>query len=99
MARSKKSQSKHNALVKGIAKEYKDKGYKVKADIGGYGQPGTIGEVRPDILAEKGGHQTAVEVETADSVDTKRDQKQQKAFKDWSQGNKKKHYKRIVTEE
>jgi len=98
MPRSKRSQSKHNVLVKGIAKEYKDKGYKVKADVGGYGQPGTIDGVRPDILAEKGGHQTAVEVETPDSVDSKRDQKQQKAFKDWSQGDQKKHYKRIVTE-
>ena len=99
MPRSRKSQSKHNAFVKGIAKEYKDKGYKVKADVRGYDKPGTIGGVRPDILAEKGGHQTIVEVETLDSVDSKRDQKQQQTFKDWRQGNQKKHYKRVVTEE
>jgi len=99
MPRSRRSQSKHNAVVKRIAKEYKDKGYRVKADIGGYGQPETIRGVRPDILAEKGDHKIAVEVETPDSVDSKRDQKQQKAFKEWSQGNQKKHYKKVVTEE
>lgn len=98
MARSKKSQSKHNATVKKLAKQYQQKGYQVWADIEGWGKPDTIRGVRPDIVAEKGGHKTIVEVETKDSVDNKRDQQQQKTFKNWSNNSYKKHYKRVVTE-
>jgi len=98
MARSKKRQSAHNTTVKRQAKQYEQKGYKVKADIEGWGKPDTIRGVRPDIIAEKGGHKTAVEVETKDSVDSKRDLQQQKAFKNWSKVSATKHYKRIVTE-
>ena len=98
MARSKKSQSKHNITVKKLAKQYQQKGYQVKADIEGWGKPDTIRGVRPDIVAKKGGHKTIVEVETKDSVDTKRDQQQQKTFKDWSRDSDKKHYKRVVTQ-
>lgn len=98
MARSKKNQSAHNTTVKKLAKQYKQKGYKVKADIEGWGKPDTIRGVRPDIIAEKGGHKTAVEVETKDSVDSKRDIQQQKAFKNWSKGSAKQHYKRVVTD-
>jgi hypothetical protein len=99
MARSKKSQCTHNATVKRLAKQYEQKGYKVKADIEGWEKPDTIRSVRPDIIAEKSGHKTAVEVETKDSVDSKRDLQQQKAFKNWSKDSDKKHYKRVVTEE
>ena len=98
MARSKTSQSKHNTTVKKLAKQYQQKGYKVKADIEGWGKPDTIKGYRPDIIAEKGSHKTVVEVETKDSVDSKRDQQQQKSFKDWSREGERKHYKRVVTE-
>ena len=98
MARSKRSQSKHNTTVNKLANQYKKKGYKVKADIEGWGKPDTIKGVRPDIIAEKGGHKTVVEVETKDSVDSKRDQQQQQAFKNWSKTSDTKHYKRVVTE-
>ena len=99
MARSKKSQSKHNITVKKLAKQYQGKGYKVKADIEGYQKPDTIRGLRPDVIAEKSGHKTVVEVETKDSVDSKRDQQQQNAFKNWSRGSDRKHYKRVVTDE
>ena len=99
MARSKRSQSKHDTAVKKLAEQYQQKGYKVKADIKDWGKPDIIRGVRPDIIAEKGGHKTVVEVETKDSVDSKRDQQQQKAFKNWSNDSDKKHYKRVVTEE
>ncbi len=98
MARSKTGQSKHNKTVKKLAEQYQGKGYKVKADIKGWGKPDTIRGVRPDIIAEKGGHKTVVEVETKDSVDSKRDQQQQKSFKNWSQDSDRKHYKRVVTD-
>lgn len=55
MARSKKSKSTHNTTVKRLAKQYKQKGYRVKADIEGWEKPDTIRGVRPDIIAEKGG--------------------------------------------
>ena len=99
MARSKRSQGAHNTRVKKLAQQYKQKGYNVKADIEGWQKPDTIRGVRPDIIAEKSGHKTVVEVETNDSVDSKRDVQQQKAFKNWSTGSDKKHYKRVVTEE
>ena len=98
MARSKRSQSKHNTTVKKLAKQYKQKGYNVKADIEGWEKPDTIRGVRPDIIAQKSGHKTVVEVETKDSVDSKRNLQQQKAFKNWSSDSNKKHYKRVVTE-
>ena len=98
MARSKINQSAHNTTVKKLSEQYQQKGYKVKADIKGWGKPDTIRGVRPDIIAEKGGHKTIIEVETEDSVDNKRDQQQQKAFKNWSSDSDKKHYKRVVTE-
>ena len=98
MARSKNNQSAHNTTVKKLAKQYKQKGYKVKADVEGWQKPDTIRGVRPDIIAEKSGHKTVVEVETKDSVDSKRDLQQQKAFKNWSTDSDKKHYKRVVTE-
>lgn len=99
MPRSKKSQSKHDSTVRKLAKQYKDKGYDVDADVSKLNRPDTIRGVRPDLRVRKSGHETAIEVETPDSKDTKRDQKQQKAFKDWSKGSQKKHYRRVVTED
>lgn len=99
MARSKISQSKHNTTVKKLAKQYQQKGYDVKADIEGWKKPDTIRGVIPDIIAEKSGHKTVVEVETKDSIDSKRDLQQQTTFKSWSKESDTKHYKRIVTEE
>jgi len=97
MARSEKEQSNHDRAVEKVAKDYQRKGYNVDADLPGWDQPKTIDGVRPDVLARKGGHQTAVEVETQSSVDSKRDQKQKESFKDWSKGNDTKHFRRVVT--
>jgi len=98
MARSKRSQSQHNGLVRRFAKDYEAKGYKIEADIKGYDQPGTVGGLRPDLMVEKSGHKTLIEVETPDSLGSKRDEKQQQAFKNWSKSSSTKHYKRVVTE-
>jgi cysteine synthase len=99
MARTRKNQTKHDETVRGVARRYQRKGYNVEADVTGFDQPGTIRGVRPDVRARKGGHETIVEVETPDSVDSKRDQKQQKAFKGWSKGSSTKHYRRVVTDD
>ena len=80
MARSKRSQSKHDAEVRKTATRLKRQGYSVKADVSGFPQPETIGGVRPDVLATKGKQKQIVEVETPESVDSARDQKQQQTF-------------------
>lgn len=98
MPRNKKSQAKHDKEVRRQAKKYKSKGYDVKADIPGYENPETIYGKRPDLIVEKKGHETAIEIETPDSVDSARDKKQQRAFKNWRNRKTTRHYKRIITE-
>ncbi len=78
--RSSRSQSKHDAKVRQIAKGLEKKGYAVKADIKGYPKPATIGGFRPDVVAKKGTERRIVEVETSDSVNSARDLGQQQAF-------------------
>lgn len=91
------TQSKHDRAVEKIAQDYEDRGYDVSADVEGYPRPPTIGGYRPDVVARKGGHETIVEVETPDSVDSPRDRAQQKAFQSAARRSKRRHYKRIVT--
>lgn len=98
MARSKRSKTKHDSTVRKVAKQYKEKGYQVNADVKDWDRPDTISGLRPDLIVQKSGHQTVVEVETPDSLDSKRDLQQQKAFEKWSKKSSSKHYKRIVTE-
>lgn len=81
MARSNRSQSKHDAEVRRTANEFEHRGYKVKADVKGFAKPDTIGGYRPDVVATKGRERKIVEVETRDSVGSGRDQKQQGAFR------------------
>lgn len=98
MARSKRSQSKHNSQVRKDVEKLVGQGYKVKADISGYPQPGTIGGYRPDYLAKKGTKRIIGEIETPESVDSTRDQKQQKTFKQAAKRSKNTSFKRTVTE-
>ena len=97
MARSKHSQSKHDAEVRRTAKKYKEQGYKVEADVSGFDQPSTIGGFRPDVVAKKGNKRVIVEVETPDSVDSARDQKQQKAFSQTAERSSNTKFTRKVT--
>ena len=78
--RIKQQQSKHDARVRKDAEAFKRQGYDVKADVSGFAQPGTIGGLRPDIVATKGSEKIIEEVETRDSVDSAWDQKQAEAF-------------------
>ncbi len=98
MPRSKLSQSKHNVEVKRVATQFEEKGYDVKADIGGYSKPGTFGGYRPDVVAKKGREREIVEVETPDSVDSARDVSQQKAFKQVAKRSKNTTFRRTVTD-
>ena len=98
MARSKTAQSKHDSQVRKEVKKLENAGYEVKADIPGYGQPGTIGGYRPDYVAQKGKQRIVGEVETLDSVDSSRDQKQQKAFEQAAKRRKNTTFNRTITE-
>ncbi len=97
MTRSKRGQSKHNSQVRKDVEKLVDQGFKVKADITGYQQPGTIGGYRPDYVATKGQKRIIGEVETGDSVDSARDQKQQKAFQQAAKRSKNTSFRRKVT--
>lgn len=95
--RGQPSQSKHNRKMREAARDYKVRGYNVSADVAGYPQPPTIGGYKPDVVARKGGHETIVEVETPDSVNSPRDIAQQNAFLRAARRSEKRHYRRIVT--
>jgi len=97
MKRSKRSQSRHNSQVRKDVEKLVDQGFKVKADIQGYKQPGTIGGYRPDYVATKGPKRIIGEVETGDSVDSARDQKQQKAFQQAAKRSKNTSFRRKIT--
>ena len=66
MSREKTSQATHDKKVRQIAKELRNKGYKVKADISGFDTPDGIGKSRhvPDIHATRGSKEKIVEVDT-----------------------------------
>ena len=98
MARSNKTKSKHDAKVSAEALHYDSKGYDVWADVSGCPQPEVINGYRPDVIAKKDGHTSVVEVETPDSVDSTRDLAQQKAFKEWADKSKYRHFRRVVTD-
>ena len=65
----------HDRKVRQIARELKNQGWNVKADVRGYKKPTPIGKdrKRPDVEASKAGNRRIVEVETPRSlVDDKR---------------------------
>lgn len=98
MPRSKKTQSKHDTEVKQIAKELKEKGFDVQADVSGFPRPDTIKGFRPDVIAIKGKQKRIIEVETPDSVKSARDLKQQKAFRNEADKDKDTTFRRKITD-
>jgi len=97
MSQSRKNQTKHDAKVRSIARKLDRQGFDVKADIRGYEQPNTIRKFRPDVVGTKGRQRKIHEVETRDSVDSARDQKQQNAFKQAAKQSKDTTFKRTIT--
>ncbi len=69
------------------------------ADLPNWEQPDSVKSLRPDIMAKKKGHTTLIEIETPESVESARDEKQKKIFKQWSERSEHRHFRRIVTEE
>ncbi len=98
MARKKQSQSKHDAKVRSIARDLTDKGFDVRADLKGYKKPDTISGYRPDVVATKGKQKRIIEVETPDSVNSARDVKQQKAFRNAANQSANTTFRRTITD-
>ena len=75
--RPKASQSRHNGVVKRVAKNLASEGWNVQADVPGYEPPEPIGKTGsvPDIVASKRGHTRIIEVETPESLDSDREQR------------------------
>ena len=95
-SRSKYSQTKHDKKVKSLAQNLESQGFSVKADLPDYEKPKTIGGVRPDIIATNGKKRRIYEVETAKTVDSARDQNQQKEFKKAADRSKNTTFKRFM---
>jgi len=68
------------------------------ADLPNQERPDTIKGLRPDLSVKKKGQETLVEMETTESAQSAREEKQKKAFKQWSGRNQQRHFRRIVTE-
>ena len=98
MARSIKSQSKHDAEVRRIANRMEEQGYEVKADVSDFSKPDTIGGYRPDVVATKGSQRKIYEVETPESVNKARDVKQQSAFRNAADRSKNTSFVRRLTD-
>ena len=99
MSRSKRGQTEHDREGRKVANESLKKGYKVLADLPNQERPDTVKGVRPDLSVKKKGHETLIEIETPESLESARDEKQKKAFKQWSEKSEHRHFKRIITEE
>lgn len=99
MPRSRKFKSRHDALVRQIAKQLENQGYDVTADVSGFSQPKTLGGYRPDIIATNGRQRKIVEVETPDSVATARDKAQQQAFRKAANRSQSTTFRRTITED
>jgi hypothetical protein len=98
-SRSAQEQNKHDEEVRKIAREYKRKGYRVWADdIKGFSDPESVHGRVPDVVARRDGHITLVEVETPNSVDTKRDREQRSRFKSWTSRKTNRHFRRVIAE-
>ena len=94
--RSNRAQSAHDAEVRRVAKQLERQGYKVYADVSGFPQPSTINGYRPDIDATRGKEREIVEIETPESVDSKRDLAQQRAFQQAANRSKNTDFTRKV---
>jgi hypothetical protein len=69
------------------------------ADLPNQERPDTVRGVRPDLSVKKKGHETLIEIETPESVESAKDEKQKKIFKQWSERNQHRHFRRIISEE
>jgi len=99
MARSKRNQTKHDSEVRKEANKLDRQGFEVEADVPGFPQPKTLGHYRPDIIAKKGKQRKIIEFETPDSLESARDKKQQRAFRQAANQSKNTTFRRVITDD
>lgn len=94
--RSRSQQTRHDRKVASLARGYKNRGFKVKADLPGYSKPNPIGKNRriPDIEATKPGTRHIVEVETKSTINS--DKTQRRSFKQSATKRRRTRYREVV---
>ena len=83
--------TKHDRMVRNVARGYKSRGYRVKAAVSGYKTPNPIYGKIADIVAKKGKQTRIVEVETQKSY--KRDTPQRAVFKRFAARSKNRKFR------
>jgi hypothetical protein len=87
-ARKGNEQNNHDRAIKKYAQHLDKNRYSVKADTTEldtqFPMPEIIHGKRPDILASKKGKKLVIEVETPNSLDTKRAKEQRRRFQNWA---------------
>jgi hypothetical protein len=99
MGRSRRSQSQHDTKVQRLANKLSRQGFEVQADIPGFTPPKTISGYRPDVVGKKGIQRKIIEVETPDSLKSKRDLEQQKAFRQAAKRSDNTTFVRVVADD
>lgn len=77
--RIKKRQLLHDQKVRQVARELRQAGYFVRADLPGHRRPPVVGGIRPDIYAHRQDGKLVYEIETPESLATDAKQRQQLA--------------------
>jgi hypothetical protein len=87
----------HKDSIERIAVAYNRSGYAVKADhIQSFEYPERYRMFKPDIVAEKGNKIILIEVETRNSLGTRREKRQRNAFGKWAKESQKRDFLREV---
>jgi hypothetical protein len=89
------SKETHDRKVRQIAKELKQKRWKVQADLKTYDTPDGIGknDYTPDIVATRGNKKIIIEVDTPDTVDND----QLASFRRSAAQRENTHFEHVVT--
>lgn len=93
--RNSRESMKHRKVIRRIAFAYDREGYEVEADhIKEFETPETCVVMRPDIRARKDGKEIIVEVESENSLGSRRDKMQRHEFSDWAKKGKNRDFRR-----
>ena len=74
--RTPQGKTKHDSGVQKVAEYYENKGYRVEADVTGFPSPSSINGRRPDVVAKNRKETVITEVETKDSLEKDRAQRE-----------------------
>jgi len=89
---------KHKSVIKRIALAFERDGFNVKADhISEFSTPETCIVMRPDIKAKKNDKEIIVEVETRNSIGSRRDKMQRREFGEWAKEEPNRDFRRETT--